>query len=159
MYLLFTKSKFWFSDLICKVTEEPVSHVSIYDSTEEVVYHSTFTGVTRVPATTFFEQQEKIIYYPADIDPEQLYKKFDRYKRSCYDIGALLFLGLCFMVRRYLRIPLPKQNLWQATGMFLCTEWVSQVLLDRELSMITPWKLYQKLLFQGVTRDELSTNH
>ena len=48
MYLLFTKSKYWFSDLICSITKEQVSHVAIYDEEDGVVYHSNFYGVNRI---------------------------------------------------------------------------------------------------------------
>lgn len=152
MFLLFTKSKFWFSDLICKVTGEPVSHVSIYDPIEQAVYHSSFAGVEKLPVKKFLEMQEKVIFFPINIEAYQVQKKFAKYQRSWYDVGALLFLGLSLTLRRYLKIPLPKSNLWQATGMFLCTEWVSEVINDKEHSMITPWGMYQELLLHDTAK-------
>jgi hypothetical protein len=146
MYLLFTKSKFFFSDLICKVTKEPVSHVSIYDPIEQAVYHSSFWGVEKVPIKQFLQVQEQCIFHPVDIEPYRVQEKFSNYRRSNYDIGGLLFLGLSLLARRYLKLPLPKSNLWQATGMFMCTEWVTEVVSDKEQSLVTPWGLYQELL-------------
>jgi hypothetical protein len=70
----------------------------------------------------------------------------EKYEFSVYDLPAMLFLGLSLLVRRYLKLPLPKSNLWQSTGMFLCTEWVSVFLSQEENSMLTPWKLREKLL-------------
>lgn len=160
MYLIFSKSKYWFSDLICKITEEPVSHVSIYNPDTEMVLHSSFKGVEQLPIDKFAKLQEIMIFYPLDtISPEQVEKKFDKYKRSWYDIGGLLFLGLCFSIRRYLKIPLPKQNLWQSTGMFLCTEWVTEVLEGKERSMITPYGLYQELILNGAKAGNLYERH
>jgi len=64
----------------------------------------------------------------------------DSYEGSMYDYGAFLYIGL-----KCLLPFLPKINLWQTTGMFLCTEWVQEV-LGREIdSMITPYKLYELL--------------
>ena len=157
MYLIFSKSKYWFSDLICEVTQEPVSHVSIYDPEEEQVYHSSFRGVEKLHIRKFLPMQENTLFYPIDINPEELEKKFDKYKRSWYDVGGLLFLGFSLLVRRYLRLPLPKSNLWQATGMFLCTEWVSEVINDKEQSMITPYGMYQELLLND-TANRLKTD-
>lgn len=57
-----------------------------------------------------------------------------------YDFGALFYLAL-----RVLFPWLPKKNLWQTSGMFLCTEWVTEVLEGEEDSMITPYKLFLRL--------------
>lgn len=143
MYLLFTKSNKWFSDLICSVTKEPVSHVAIYDPEEQVVYHSSFMGIEKLGFNKFVDMQERILFVPIEVDAWQVQKMYHEHKSAWYDFGAILFLGLSLMLRSYLRIPLPNSNLWQATGMFLCTEWYTKVKYNKELSMMTPWQLFK----------------
>ena len=49
-----------------------------------------------------------------------------------YDFGALFYLAA-----RRVCPWLPKKNLWQCSGMFLCTEWVTRYLDGAEDSMKT----------------------
>lgn len=140
--LLFTKSTHWISDLICEVLREPISHVSI--RVGNTVYQSNMRGVHRLPYAEFMAQQESCIKITVQNIPN-IEETFDKYQNSWYDIGAFFFLGFSFLIRRYLGIPLPKSNLWQATGMFLCTEWVAEVLDREEDAMLTPYQLYQEL--------------
>jgi hypothetical protein len=71
-------------------------------------------------------------------------EKCKKYDKSWYDMGAGFFIGLSFLARRYLKIPLPKVNLWQSSGMFICTEWATESIGEVD-SMITPYGLYLKL--------------
>ena len=87
------------------------------------------------------------------LDMGRLGRLLEKYEFSLYDFGALFFLGFSFAARKYLKLPLPKSNLWQATGMFLCTEWGSEFIEGEQDSMITPYKLYQKLKSTGEWRD------
>ncbi len=69
----------------------------------------------------------------------------ESYEFHLYDYGAFFFLGFCLLARKYLKIPLPKSNLWEHSGMFLCVGWLSEVAINKEDDMITPCKLYEKL--------------
>ena len=139
MKILFTRSKYPLSKLICHLTEEPVSHCSIYDEENDWVYHSSFKGVERLSFEEFMTSQVYIISLSVADIPD-LEEHFDKHKNSWYDVFGLLFLGL-----RYLIPGLPKVNLWQITGMYLCTEWVTHLLYGIEDSLITPYKLFKEL--------------
>lgn len=147
MKILWTKSKLPLSVLIRKVTKEPVSHVGILLNGK--VIHSDLKGLS-VASESEFRKSHDVIYeleMPCDSDAEDnLVSLIDKEKGNFYDIGALIFLGITFTLRAFFKIPLPKRNLWQSTGMFLCTEWVSKALDGKEDSMITPYGLYLKLL-------------
>lgn len=141
-YILFTRGNNWYSDLLCGILQEPVSHVSIYQ--DRYVYHSDLLGVRQEPYKTFSKRQKLELRVKVDrID--ELEAKYEVHKNSLYDVGAAVFIGLAFLARRYLRMPMPKSNLWQTTGMFMCTEWTTEVEYDAEDSMITPYGLYRKL--------------
>jgi len=67
-------------------------------------------------------------------------------KRSSYDIGALLFCGLMLFCRKGLGLRmLPKQNLWQSSGMYMCTELVTEFIDGKADSLITPHQLFVRL--------------
>lgn len=146
MKILFTKSNRWFSDLICSITGEPISHCAIELVEEQIVIHSNFRGLHIETSKNFREKCEKIIEVPIERDTAKLNKMLDKYEHSWYDIGAMFFLALSLLLRDKIGIPLPKSNLWQATGMFLCTEWVTFYLDEKEDSMITPYKLYERIV-------------
>lgn len=137
--ILFTKGNHWWSDTICAVLGEPVSHVSVLR--DNIVYHSDLFGVRRELLDEFLERQSRVVYVPVDEIPG-LEDKYCKYKHYNYDILAMLFIGVSFLLRRFLRIPLAKNNLWNISGMFICTEWVTKV-LGKDNSMITPWGLYK----------------
>ena len=65
---------------------------------------------------------------------------------SPYDLGALLFLGIVLFLRRILGLRTwPKQNLWQSSGMYLCTEFVEEYLGEELDPLITPYKMFVEL--------------
>ena len=138
--ILFTKGKTWWSNLICEILQEPLSHVAVLRNGS--VYHSDLLGVRKESEAVYMARQEKVIKvdvkYITDLE-----EKYEEHKHSWYDFGGMLFLGLSFLARRYLKIPLPKSNLWQASGMFICTEWVTKT-LGKVNSLITPWGLYKQ---------------
>lgn len=138
MRILFTTSDSPLSRLIRKVTSEPVSHCAF-----EVggwIIHSNLKGV-HVETPQTFTQKSRIIYsIDIPFDLEKLIHTFGRTMNREYDFGALLYLGA-----RAICPWLPKKNLWQCTGMYLCTELITQYLGSSENSMITPYQLYKEL--------------
>lgn len=137
MRILFTKSKSLLSYLICAVTKEPVSHCAL--EIHGWVIHSNLYGVHAEPLEDF---RGEIVYsVEVPYKEEALISGMAKYQGRMYDVGALLYLGL-----KYLLPFLPKKNLWQSSSMFLCTEWVTQVLDGRADSMVTPYKLYERLV-------------
>jgi len=145
--VIFTYNESFLSKLIRSLTKEPVSHVSI--KCGELVIQSNFMGVHIRPLNEFLKKSK--ILHSIDLGfSEQLMTKIlnsiAKNSGHMYDFGALLFIGLCLWARAKLHISLPKSNLWQCTGMFLCTEFVTSTLDNKEDSMITPYQLYNKLL-------------
>ena len=124
--------------LIRRLTGEPVSHCAIeYLGT---VYHSNFYGVHTEPLQSFTKGSTIVLSVDANIDPYVLADAMYQYGGSRYDFGALFYVGLRLMFPM-----LPKANLWQTTGMFMCTEWVEQVTGLPPDAMLTPYGLYNLL--------------
>lgn len=138
MRILFTKSNSLFSRIIRKVTGEPVSHCAI--ASNGYVIHSNLQGVI-IETEDYFEAHSQIVY-SVEIEDcmDRVTKLLATESHAMYDIGAILYLGV-----RYLFPWLPKKNLWQSSGMYLCTEWVTTVVNEKTDSMITPYQLYLTL--------------
>lgn len=139
MLILFTTSKYPTSWLIRKLTREDCSHCAIQVGLE--VIHSNFRGCNLATLQDFTSNNQilHMVYVPT---PEGLTAQalYNDYKGVGYDFGALLYAGLRILCRF-----LPKVNLWQTTGMYLCSELVTRILDGEEDSMITPHNLYLKL--------------
>lgn len=138
MKVLFTYSDNIISRLIRKVTKEEISHTVI--KIGDFVVHSNFLGLNIVPYVRF--KEKNIILYSIDITDktkeEYTINIVNTHFKTPYDFGALFFLGLRYL----LPFLVSKQNLWQNTSMFLCTEFVSKSIYGKELSILTPYKLY-----------------
>jgi len=149
--ILFTSSDKWFSKAIMEVTGEPVSHCALEFPNLGIVIHSNFRGLHIQWASTF--RKENNIIYEIPFVEENEFEKIDQLMQKhefvYYDIGAMAFLGVSMWLKAWLGVPLPKSNLWQSTGMHLCTEWVSRYVDGREDSMITPHKLYSRIQNRG----------
>lgn len=148
MKIIFTRGNTPISKAIMKVTSEPVSHTGLlieYPSGDRIVIHSNLLGLQAEPYEDFIKHSTVLYSVDVDHDESKLAKTLDKYKYSKYDFGAFMFLGLSLLLRSKFGILLPKSNLWQATGMFLCTEWVSFYINDKEDSMVTPYGLYLRL--------------
>jgi hypothetical protein len=147
--ILFTRSNTWMSKIIRGVTGEPVSHCAV--QVGAFVIHVNLLGL-QVEKIRDFVNINEVMYnspmlsnmYPTQVSQlEFLLEKISGKGRMAYDIGALLYLGA-----RYILPFLPKKNLWQCTGMYLCTELITEILDNKEDSMITPYKLYKRLTQQ-----------
>lgn len=138
MQILFTKSNSLLSRMIRKVTGEPVSHCAI--ASNGYVVHSNLRGVI-IETRDYFEAHSQVVY-TVEIEDcmDRVTELLATESHATYDIGALLYLGL-----RYLIPALPKKNLWQSSGMYLCTEWVTTAVNQKTDSMITPYQLYLTL--------------
>jgi hypothetical protein len=151
MKILFTTGKTQISDLILWATQEDVSHVALQVTLEgtDFVIHSNGKGL-HIETLSSFLKKSKIIYAlekkTEEGDLRRILELFQDKEWTMYDLGATLFLGFSLLLRRYLKLPLPKSNLWQSTGMFMCVEWVSWVVDLKEESMCTPKRLHYILL-------------
>lgn len=139
-----TRSNLIMSRVIRAVTGEKASHcVLIID--DLWVVHSNFYGVHAEYIGDFLDVNELVdrVSYPAS--PERVMDTLSKYKRSGYDYGAMIYLGLALAARRLFPRFVPKQNLWQTTGMFMCTEFISQSVFGQEDSLLTPDRLMERL--------------
>ena len=143
MKIIFTRSDKKFSKMIIDITEEPVSHCAILIDNAWVI-HSNLLGVHVEHISTFTKASH--ILYSVDVPDMPVDKILSNCSYGTYDYGAFIFLGGSLLLRKYFKNIMPKQNLWQTTGMFLCTEWITKNLADKEDGMITPYQLYLKLL-------------
>lgn len=157
MKILFTKGTSSFSKLITSVTREDVSHVAILINLakREFVIHSNLLGLHMETYESFLKHSKVLYALEKKESSENLslvLKLLAEYEWSWYDFGAISFLGISLLLRTWFKIPLPKSNLWQSTGMFMCVEWASKYVDLKEESMMTPKRLYYILL----GRDEWS---
>lgn len=145
MNILWTRSNLPLSKLICKVTNEPVSHVAL--SYHGIIIHADFLGV-RFSEESSFRSSHEVVFemkIEGENNETKILELLKKYHGRRYDFGALLFLGFSLLLRHYCKIPLPKSNLWQSSGMFICTEWVSRFVGEKADSMITPYGLFLRL--------------
>jgi hypothetical protein len=137
MRVLFTRSGNIVSRMIRWVTKEPVSHCAL--QVGGYVVHSNFLGVHAQTVDSF---EGACTVYASITYPDNYPRIFDQlcaHGGAWYDFGAMLYIAA-----RAICPWLPKKNLWRCSGMFLCTEWVTDFLGETD-SMITPWQLFLKL--------------
>jgi hypothetical protein len=143
MKILFTRGDNPLSSLICKLTKEDVSHCALQYG--EWVLHANFYGVHWEAYAHFSKACEVVHTVEVADDLPRLVGLAAQYAgRARYDFMGLAYLGLR-MALRLIGLHLPKKNLWQMSGMFLCTEWVSLYANLEADSEITPFKLYERL--------------
>lgn len=144
MYILFTSSSSFVSKAIIKLTGEPCSHVAI--QVGEFIIHSSLYGPEVITLEQFLETRQVVGRVRADrFLLHSLLRLISKVDHQGYDYLGLLYLGVRYYLRGKLGIPLPKVNLWQISGMWTCTEFVSKALLGEADSMLTPYQLYLKL--------------
>jgi hypothetical protein len=141
--VLFTKSNLPGSRWIRELTGEDVSHCAIlyYDK----IIHSSYWGVKKIDYVEFATHNEIVHRVEVPISPVKVLEIYDKYKNKPYDYGALLFLFIRYMALKC-GIKMQYRNLWQDSGCFICSEFVSRAIIGEADSMITPYQLYEKLL-------------
>ena len=92
-------------------------------------------------ADEFLSENEVVFDLSHEVPIDQLAGIVIKYGARFYDVLGFLYLGL----RLLFPWLLPKKNLWQVTGMFMCTEFLTEFTHGQELSLITPDQLYYKL--------------
>ena len=151
MKILFVKRpNNYVSHLISKVTGEPESHVAI-ELDMGIVVDSSALGISLKP-TKHFRSKTEVLRELVPVqrrNDKQVFEKVETYYGKFYDYGALAYLALVFTLRNYLKIPIPKSNLWQSSGLYMCTEFVAEVVTEKNDPMITPTKLGDKLIDSG----------
>lgn len=144
MYILFTTSDKPMACLIRWATGDCCSHVALL--VDGSIIHSNFKGVNTLPLLDFLEENRVIHSIEIEDNPVRLQELLDRDTGKWYDIGALLFSGIMLFCRKALGLrKWPKQNLWQSSGMYMCTEFVTEYIDGKQDSMITPHQLFVRL--------------
>lgn len=155
MKILFTAGTSSLSKWIRSATREPVSHCALQFG--HFVVHSNLAGIHLEWSANFRRANAVVLQLTRveakdEDDLTNLGKLLETVEFSFYDVGALFFIALSLLLRK-LGLPLPKSNLWQSAGMYLCTEWVGRFIDSADYSMITPLQLYEKLKGSGNWRD------
>lgn len=139
MKALFTRNNSPLSRLIRFLTREDVSHCAIESG--PVVYHSNLLGGVHLETSKHFRSRNIVVYEVELADNlARLEHALDKYELAGYDYLGLIYLGLRCVLRF-----LPKANLWQSSGMLLCTEWAQEVIEGEMDSSMTPYQLYKHL--------------
>lgn len=141
------------SKMILKLTGDPVSHTAIHH--QGYVYHSNYKGVNRVPLKEFTDEYIiKLCLRPTDerfddMMVSRLIRRFPLLGGTLYDIPALAYMGARFFLKDVFGISIPKKNLWQVSGMYLCTEFVTDITSEEVDSELTPYQLFGKMKQSG----------
>lgn len=142
MIILFTCSDTVGSEIIRELTSAPISHCALLCG-DKVLQASEYGVVLNTLED--FTQTNHIVYQVnvegSELEFEAAVKK---YQGHGYDYGALLYFGLYLLMTR-LGLKPPKKNLWHTSGMFICSELVSTVVLGKDTALLTPIALYQEL--------------
>lgn len=124
--------------MIIGLTKEPASHCAI--KIGPWVVHSTLLGPEIRTYKSFIKKTEIVFRAPVEIDEDKVIGLITRLDHRLYDYAALLYLALRYVFRW-----LPKANLWNTSGMYLCTELVTELLYEKADPMITPYGVYKKI--------------
>lgn len=139
--VLFTKSAKIGSLIIRDLTGEDCSHCALFEPDTGMVIHASFTGIAELPIEEFLRDHEIVHHLELpSIEVEDLHFPLGR----GYDFFGLIYLGLRFSLKK-IGIEIPKANLFNVSGLYLCTEFVSLEILGKADSDITPGQLYLKL--------------
>jgi hypothetical protein len=129
--------------MIRSLTGEPVSHVAFQYG--DFILHSTLCGPEIRTAGWGRQHYEVLFEVELHSSPERLMSVMDRVDRKGYDFSGLLYLGLRYMMKKYLRMSLPKANLWDCSGMLTCVEFATLVIDSKADPMLTPFGLCRRL--------------
>lgn len=156
MKILFTKSDSLLSKIIRGITKGGSSHTAI--DMGLIIVHSNLIGIN-LQWARYFKRKCVIVHALERVNPDpgkdmaKMDEVLTTQEGTPYDFGALMFNGLALLAKRLVGRPLPKVNLWQTTGMHMCTEFVEEAVSMENDAMITPEGLYKKLKASGLWKD------
>lgn len=156
MTLIWTSSKLPLSKLIQWAFNEPTSHFGIvFDN--GIIFHSNLAGTHVEWFKTFTKKCEIVFskYYDLSLEEEeQIFQNIlTTYDDRSYDFIGFLYFGWRALLLKLFKKPLPEKNKWNSGKSYLCTELagtlpdniVSNSVKKRDLSIITPYKLYLEI--------------
>jgi len=139
MNILFTQGNSVVSKLIRWALQSPISHVAI--EKDGLIYHSNLLGLHIQPLQHFLKKSTVLHQVPVE-DNGRLLQVMGRAWHVPYDFIAFLCMGLRAVLKKIVR--LPKADIRQITGMYICTEFVTEV-LDGDEKQLTPDELLWRL--------------
>ncbi len=140
--VVFTTSDTFVGRAIKYLTGEEMTHVGLYQNKKFL--HSSLAGVEIATRKEFTAVREIVgtVDVKTDKSLEEIAAKFGS---RGYDYKALVWLGARYFLKKFCGIDIPKVNLWNITGMYTCTELVTEILDGEADSLITPYQLYERL--------------
>jgi hypothetical protein len=144
MKLIFTRSNSFLSRMIRFLTGEPVSHVAFV--VDDFIIHSTLFG-PEIRTLQWAEAHYEVLFEKPvpESSRARILSVMTNYDSHSYDFTGLLYLGIRYAMKKYLRLSLPKANLWQVSGMLTCVEFATVAVDAHEESMLTPFGLCARL--------------
>ena len=143
MEVLFSNNGKPLSRLIRAVTHEESSHCAL--KVGHFVVHSTMCG-PEIRTYDYFKKHNHIVAsVPLSLPDKVAVDLITKLDSAGYDYTALLYLGLRYAIRALTGYSLPRANLWNLSGMYICTELVTVFLYGKADAMITPHQLLLKL--------------
>lgn len=142
--ILFTKSATVGSAVIRAVTGEPVSHCAVYVPELDAVWHST-VPVSKKQSYECFLKTNIVVYSVETEVTQNQVLLMDGLMGKSYDYIKIVYLGIKILLKK-INISIHKADLTYLSGLYLCTEFVSDVVLNDENTNLTPYKLYLTLL-------------
>lgn len=128
MKLVWTKSTKPLSLLIRAITGQDCSHFAFVfnNRAKGVMFESNLLG-THIKFYESSKPHFEIVHelnldVPVPIEDAIWDVVVEKYDGKRYDIGGALYLGVRILMRRFLKIPLPKQNIWADPNAYFCDE-------------------------------------
>jgi len=147
MQVLFCHApKKFVSRLISRITGEDVTHVALLY--KNWVVHANQRGLNVETFEAFGRVSSVVRSIEIKDDEARLFNFLAKYEHAGYDIGALLYFGVYYLLAA-VGLPRAAWNLWNSRGRFTCVEWASMFVLGRELSLMTPGEFYALLKSKG----------
>lgn len=141
MLILFTaKKNNLVSYVIRKILNEPVSHCAI--KMGRFVIHSNFRNGVHIEPFSLFQEKNDIIYGVKVFRIPKFDGFLHRNYGKSYDYLGFIFLSLRYLLPKFLT---KKININHMSGAFMCHELVTELLIEEELTLLTPYKLYLKI--------------
>lgn len=147
LQIVFTSSDTFVGRAIKFITGEPYTHVAL--RLGDKVLHSFFKGVERISFDEFKKIRKieaSVFVNPQPPTPKIAFDSVEaEYSGKGYDYKALAWLAARYWLKKTLGLSISKVNFWNITGMYTCTEFVTEVVDGKADSLITPYKLYERL--------------
>ena len=135
-------------ELLALLPDVVPSHVSVLLN-GRWVFESTFsTGVRVISYKKWKEINEEVarITCRKDRKYSEVKKIYQEIRNKKYDWPGVIYFGWRVALKKYFKIPIPKNNKWESEDRYFCTEAVGRLIDNKKYSMTAPVQLLEKLL-------------